>query len=231
MITLCVGLDTKKIKSDVRGRAEGTELVVFGEGAESFERVPSYLASRGLFSEKVTLLLDRPLDDGAGKRVLEEYAHPLNTSEVAVFVVVPTLSATEKKLFPKGITEERYDAKEVKPAPRPNVFAFTNAVMRADKKNAWLGYHTLLVGGSAAEEIHGALLWAVRSALLAAKTQSPDEAGLKPFVFSKSKRFADTLGVARVEAWSRELIAAYHKARSGEGTLELNLEKFLLEKV
>ena len=69
------------------------------------------------------------------------------------------------------------------------------------------------------------------SVLLAGKTKNATDAGLKPFVYSKSKQMVEKTGLSHFEMLSRHLVATYHQARAGEGELELGLEKLLLEKV
>ncbi|MFQ5540726.1 MAG: hypothetical protein ACE5F4_00550 [Candidatus Paceibacteria bacterium] len=229
MLFVFTGSDTARAKKEARKLGKEGAVVVFGEGGEPFERAPEYLGIQGLFAPKATLIIDRPFETSEGKALLKEHANALHESDADVFIIAPSLSAADKKLIPKGAELKMFDiSNRQHSVPRPNVFAFTDAVLKGDRKDAWIGYRRLIMSGVAPEEIHGALSWAVRSALIAAKTKNATEAGLKPFVFGKSQRFASALGVERVEVLSRALVAAYHEARSGHGTMALNLEYLLL---
>jgi len=231
MLYVFTGTDTARAKTEARTRTKKAELVVFGEGALNIELAPSYLASQGLFTPAFALMLDRPLDSAESKALLKEHAKAFHESAVPVFIIAPTLSAVDKKLFPKGVVFEEFAVKGAKEAPRPNVFAFTDTVLKGDRKAAWIQYRKLIAAGIVPEEIHGTLSWAARSVLIAGKTNSAAEAGLKPFVFTKSKRVFDKLGAARAESLSRELVHTYHHARMGKGNLELKLEQLILEQI
>jgi len=230
MLYIFTGSDTAKAKAEARKLAKDAAVVVFGEGGEPFESAMSYVGSQGLFSPKVVLLMDRPLEDANGKQLIEESAKDLQKADIEVFVIAPKLSAVEKKLFPKGAEFKEFEIKGQPEYVRPNVFGLTDAFLAGDKKKTWIGYRKLIAEGVQPEEIHGVLLWAVRSTLLAVKTKSAEEAGLKPFVYTKSKRAGEALGLGKVEQYSRDLVGAYHHARMGKGTLEMNLEVLILSK-
>ena len=227
MLHLFIGINTAAAKTRARKSVRG-EAVFFGEGAHAFETALTYLSSRGLFSENITLILDRPFETTEGKALLEAHAQALHESSVDVYVIETSLSAEQKKFFPKNATVEDFGKAEKEERLLP--FALSDAFMSGDRKNAWIEYQKLMSHGMTPEEIHGTLSWVVRSALLAAKTKSATEAGLKPFVYTKSKRVAEKHGIAHVEELSRRLVALYHSARAGEGALALLLESFLLEK-
>jgi len=230
MLYVFTGTNTAKAKAEARKLSKKAEMVMFGEGGEPFERAPSYLGSSGLFVPEVALIIDRPLETAEGKELIETHAEALHKASLSVFVIAPKLSVVEKKLFPKGVEFKEFESKGKVEYVRPNVFGFTDAFLAGNKKQMWIGYRKLLSEGVVVEEIHGALMWAVRSALISAKTKSATEAGLKPFVYTKSKRVAEKLGVEKIEQYSRELVGGYHRARMGDGNLEMNLEMLLLEK-
>lgn len=227
MLHLFLGVDAARAKIKAKSLADG-ELVVCGEGAHEFHEALSYLESQGLFSHTVTLLLDRPLESKEGRELIKEHGEALNASDTDVFVIETALSSEDKKLFPKSVPVTEFGKKvaEVRPLP----FALTDFFMAGDRKRAWIEYQTLLRAGVSPEEIHGTLSWAVRSALLSGKATSPDEAGLKPFVYNKSRRSLEKLGVAYVEQLSRSLVSLYHRARAGEGDMALGIELLLLKK-
>ena len=230
MLYVFVGLDVARAKSEARKLSKKAEVFVVGAGAEAFSLAPQIALSSGLFSPTTAVIVDRPFDSPEGKELISVYADMLHKSSVPVFIITPTLLATEKKLFPKGAEFQNFDVTQGKEVNRPNVFAFTDSFLSNDRKKAWLHYQKLLSSGISPEEIHGALLWAVRSTLIAGKTQSATEAGLKPFVYTKSKRTAERLGMTYIENMSRELVSVYHRARSGEGTIALGIEHMILEK-
>lgn len=230
MLYVLTGSDTIKAKARALVLAKGFELVRFGDGGETFANVLGYLSSQGLFAPKVALLLDRPLDDTEGKLLLTEHAEQLAKGKALVLVIEPVLSAPTLKSLGKNATIERFEEKEKPQTPLPNVFALTDAFAAGDRKTSWMLYRRLIEAGSAPEEIHGALTWQARALVLASKSKSAEEAGLKSFVYGKAKRAGARLGEAGTVALSRELVSLIHKARSGEGGLGELLEAFLLKK-
>ena len=227
MINLFVGIDVVAAKAKARNDATG-EVVVFGEGEQPFETALAYLHSQGLFSPHLTLIFDRALESAEGKNLFKESAGTLHTHPAQVFVIETALSAEDKKLFPKGITPVDFGKKETEERLLP--FALSDAFLRGDRKGAWVEYHKLLLGGVSPEEIHGTLSWGVRSALIALKTKSAAEAGLKPFVYTKSKRVGEQRGVENITQLSRSLVAVYHRARAGAVDMTLGMEGLILEK-
>jgi len=113
-------------------------------------------------------------------------------------------------LAKKGITvEQSKEPKKDSAAKEPtNVFALANAFGARDRKKMWLLLVQALRADTAPEAIAGMLHWKVRD-MLAKKT---------PGKFT----------VEELKNISRELVALYHDAHRGGGSLELLLERFVL---
>ncbi len=109
-----------------------------------------------------------------------------------------------------------------------NIFPLTDAIGARDKRNAWIVYEQALASGMVADEIFWRVMWGVKSLLLAAKTESAEEAGLNPFVYKKSKSFLENWKLEELENLSESLVVGYHNARRGIGEMETMIEKVLL---
>lgn len=231
MLYVLTGSDIVKAKTRAAALSKGYEVVRFGEVGEPFQNVLGYLSARGLFAPKVALVLDRPLQDPEGKVLFEEHGKELMEGDALVVVIEDEMNAATKKKIPKDAKIETFDLAEKTDAPPPNVFALTDAFAEGNRKNAWVLYRRLIKTGSAPEEIHGALMWQARALVLASKTKNAEEAGLKPFVYSKAKRATSRLGIDGAEELSRSLVHLVHQSRLGGGDLEDLLEAFLLKKI
>jgi DNA polymerase III delta subunit len=231
MLYVLTGSDVMKAKARAAALSKGHEVVRFGEGGEPFARVLGYVGARGLFAPKIALLLDRPSEDVDGKTLLAEHAEDFVRAAMPVIVIEPVLDTATKKAVSKHADIEEFGLPREHEAPLPSVFALTDAFASGDRKTAWILYRKLIENGSAAEEIHGALAWQARAMVLASKTKSAAEAGLKPFVYVKAKRAASRLGEEETENLSRELVRILHSSRMGGGDLEDLLEAFLLKRV
>ncbi len=230
MLYVLTGSDADAIKKRVAALSKGYELVRFGEGGEPLARALGYIGARGLFAPKIALLLDRPSESEEGKALIEEHAKDFAEADMPIIVIETALNAAQKKAFGKGTEIEEFEGKIKEETPPPSVFALTDAFAAGDRKKSWILFRQLIESGSAPEEIHGALSWQARAMVLASKTKSADEAGLKPFVYSKAKRTVSKMTDEQTENISRELVSILHASRMGGGDLEDLLEAFLLKK-
>lgn len=221
-----------KAKVEALKRAKGREVVRFGEGGEPFANVGGYLGQQGMFAPQVALILDRALESAEGKELIIEQAETLIDADALVIDIETKVDAITKKKLAKGIKIEVFGGEEAtadEPLP-PNVFALTDAFAAGDRKGAWVTYRTLINAGAQPEEIHGALGWAVRGMVLAGKTKSATEAGMKDYPYKKAKGAVARIGLPQAEQLSRDLVALIHDSRKGQGDLEDLLEVFLLKK-
>jgi hypothetical protein len=84
------------------------------------------------------------------------------------------------------------------------------------------------MNGSEPEEIHGILFWQVKSLLGISQSRTADEAGVKPFVWSKSQQFLRNYSQEELKKISSEMVSLYHLSRIESGNLEDSLEEFVL---
>lgn len=230
MLHILTGSDTMKAKARAMAIAKGYELVRFGEGAEAFANVLGYLGASGLFSKKIALLLERPSESEDGTALLSEHAKDFTEADMPVIVIEPDIDSGVLKNLRMVAAVEEFESEEKEEVPAPSVFALTDAFASGNRKDSWVLYRKLIASGSAPEEVHGALSWQARAMVLASKTKSAAEAGLKPFVYSKAKRASARLGEVETENLSRGLVRLLHESRMGGGHLEDLLEVFLLRK-
>lgn len=229
MLTILIG-DGVALKREAIQLAVGREIVRFGEGGESFTALPAYLEQRGMFTPALALILDRPFDDEyASSFLLDEKS--VVSADALLIVIQPDFSAALKKKLPKGaVVVDHGGEVSKKDEPRPNAFPLADALLMGERKQAWLHYRALIDAGISAEEIHGTLAWSARSVILAFKTKSAAEAEMSPYPYQKAQRVAARSTLSEAEARSHELVSLYHRARRGEGPLEVLLEVFLLKK-
>lgn len=231
MLKFFIGTDGAAAKSAASMLAKGTEVVRFGEGGELFSNVLGFLGQRGMFATKLTLILDHPLDDADGEALVEAHIKDFSDADADVIIIEDSLPAALKKKIPTSAEVKLFDLPLApEPEPPPNVFALTDAFTAGDRKRAWVTYRTLVESGVEPEEVHGALAWSVRSMVLAAKTKSAAEAGMKDYPYRKAKSAVQKIGLPKAEALSTELVDLYHHSRMGRGDLEELVEVFLLKK-
>ncbi len=109
-----------------------------------------------------------------------------------------------------------------------NIFNLADAFGKKDKKNLWVLYQKAKMRNIPDEEIHGILNWQLRSMLIAQKTKTAQESGLKPFVFNKSLRFSKNFDDGELEKLSSKLVSIYHDTRRGLCEFDVEMERFVL---
>lgn len=114
-------------------------------------------------------------------------------------------------------------------------FDFTNALGEKNKKLLWTLYQDALAEEVHLEEIHAMFFWQVKAMLATIKCEDAVEAGLNPFVYSKSKNYAKNFGKnteeveSKLKEMSKKLFEIYHEAHRGKIDFAVALEKFILE--
>jgi hypothetical protein len=124
------------------------------------------------------------------------------------------------------ITEEK--TVSTKPAKNFSAFSLADALIERDKKRLWVLFREAVSRGYKIEELHGILFWQTKTILLAHKTSSAKEAGLKPFPYQK----ASSAKKKYTQKESEDLLHAFSQAilegRSGTSSFENSLERVIL---
>ena len=181
--------------------------------------------STGLFAEHHIVVLDRVFYALESENVIES----MKDSEHVFIIFEDKLQKEDLKYLQKNSekSEEFNEPKPDKKDSRKNFFALTDAVCSGDKKRSWMLYRELIDDGASAEEIQPMLFWQIKTMLIASESKNAVEAGLKPFVFTKSRRGTEKYGKERVRELSRKIVNALYDSRQGKN-LENELEKILL---
>lgn len=109
-----------------------------------------------------------------------------------------------------------------------NIFTLTDALASRDKKNAWILYRKAIAAGMVPEEIFWKLVWQVKSLMLASRTKTAEEAGMKAYPYSKAKGYLQKWPEGELEQLSEKLVIGYHECRLGKEEMETLIEKVLL---
>jgi len=217
-----------KVLESKRPNSEIFEILASGWNKDHFD---SLLKSQGLFDKKsIIVLKDVCSESDDIKSHVEKQLEEVSTSE-NVFVFV------ESKLdikFLNSIKKVSKQTIEVKNQPKkdwrnPNDFALADAFGRRDAKSAWSFFNEGLMKGLEPEKLHGLIFWQLKTMLLASCTNSPVEADLSPFPYSKAKNFSKNFSNEELRVLSGKLVSLYHESRLGGRPLETSIEKFLLE--
>lgn len=234
MLYLFYGTDRNKALSKAltiidKKLSEKKDAVVFKVEQENVtsDLLIELCGGQGLFEQKFIVHLKDLFQDENSKNVLSTYLKDIAESE-NVFIL--TEGALLKKDFSKiekhaekvweHVLKEKVEVKE-------NIFGITNYLLARDKKNIWIEYHKLRET-FVPEEIHGTLFWAFKNVALAARSKTPADSGLKPFVYSNAKRATEKYSSEEIEEKLWELTKILGDSRRGGGELDVLLEKWML---
>jgi len=163
------------------------------------------------------------------KDLLEEVLAMCKESENVFLFVEGALDTKTKKLFEVS-AEKVWECESGKEITKEvfNTFALTDALLARNRGKAWVLYEEAKRKGVTPEEVHGVLWWQLKTMLLVSKTQSATEAGVKPFVYSKTKKGLVHFAQKEVEGLVQKLLDTYTQSRKGKIELSIGLEQFLL---
>ncbi|MBI4087000.1 hypothetical protein HY416_03415 [Candidatus Kaiserbacteria bacterium] len=173
------------------------------------------------------ILLDTPSERADALDAVVALAQALAESPNIFVLLEGKLLAPQAKEL-KKYAEQYEEVAGSAPGERFNVFALADALARRDKKSLWVLLLRAQHAGLSSEEIIGTLFWQIKTMRLAAKTKNADEAGLKPFVYTKSKRGAQIFKPGELDLLSRSLVSLYHDAHLGKLDIDLALERWVL---
>lgn len=203
-------------------------------GNFNFDRLEEMIGGQGLFENKQIVFFDNVLEDKEMKGAILEKIKEIGESPNAfIFLERKVDKATIEKIEKRAekVQEFKFAGNEGKikeSKEKFNTFSLADVFGRRDKKNLWVLYQEALSQGVAPEEINGVLFWQLKSMIVANKSKSANESGLKPHVFQKSKSFARNYTEEEMKKMSSALVSVYHDSRRGIHDFEISLEMFIL---
>lgn len=235
MIYFFYGQNDKKEKAVASARESllkkypGANVFIVPEEEWNKERIEELTLSQGLFGDQHIIVSKNILRN---EEIFENIKENIKAIKESPNIFIFNEDDVTKKI--SGVIEkyaekvEVFEEKNPKKAERFNMFALTDALGARDKKRSWILLTKAFDGGMETEEAHGMIFWQIKSLILASKSQNAIDAGLQPFVFSKSKGYSKNFKDGELEKISSNLISMYHNAHRGKHDFKLALERFVL---
>lgn len=200
-------------------------------------RLDELLSGGGLFDDKRIIVCENAFDTGDNdddtngaddssehliRRLPDMNASLHHCVIIAKKANKKILSALEKA----GASVEKFSTESKKDV---SVFALADALGEKDKKKLWVLLQKEIQKGTEAEGLTGTLFWKVKTMILAKHARSASEAGLAPFVWSKTTAHAKKWTDAELVALSSKLVRVFHDGHAGEAEPYATLEAFVLD--
>ena len=236
MLFLIYGNDFEKARAkareliaDLLKKRPGAEVFRLEDEMVNASKLDELSGSQGLFQRKYIVFADNVFRSEEAKEIVLGKLKSLAESENIFIFLEDELGRGDLKELEKFAEKvQRFSgvAKKEKPF---NVFSLTEMLGRRDKRGLWVLYQKALAQGLAPEGIHGVLFWQIKAMLAAVLVKSAAEAGFKPFVFQKLRAFAKNYSVPELKNLSAKMVAVYHNSRRTGPSLDIALEKLILE--
>ena len=208
----------RDIISSLQKRKEGVQVIKIQEGGEGYA-LDDIVYAQGLFSQKYIVCID--------SMCFMEKAQTMADSSHIFLLYIEKLNAKQLSTYTKHAkTIQEYKTKEIK-ASNIN-FNLADALVQKNRKRAWQLFRQVVLEGHSPEEIQGVLAWQLDALHKVMQSTSATASGLKPFVYSKLKKYKEKYSLEEVQNKSWECIQINADAHRGEHDYMLRLEKFIL---
>jgi len=213
-------------------RAKSPDALYIRVTEENYEEFDfsELVSAQALFKNEYIVLLDGLLQDELTQSEVLNFVKDFAESSNLFFILDSKIkSPTLKKLEKYAAKIQKFE--KIKSSVKKEVFnsfSLTDAFAEHNKKKLWTLFWEAKSHGVSDEEIHGLFFWIVKSMILATNASSAESAGLKPFVFNKSRTFARNFSNSDLKKLSKDLTALPHESRRRGLPLGVSLEKLIL---
>lgn len=168
-------------------KREGAEYIYLSP-AVTYHSLEELLLGQGLFEQKYIVFCDEMLHDFSGQHMANNLSLYAGSPHMFVVFEPSLVVKDEKKLVTAGAVIKRCGEKKVATEDVRPVFAFIDVFLRGNREKSFASLHSLLESGVLASSVLNMLLWQLRMLVLVSKSDSAASAGVKPFVYTKTKK-------------------------------------------
>jgi DNA polymerase III delta subunit len=237
MLYIYYGTDTGKARAKVRATvnallAKNPDALNFRITDDTFAEYDfdELTQSQALFKNEYIAVFENILAGEHAEIFIDNLA-ALKDSKHLFFVLEEKLTAPVRKKLEKHSEQIQEFEKKEKMAEKFNVFALTDALGARDREKLWVMFHQAKQNGTSDEELHGLFFWMLKTMCIAQGARSPEEAGMKPYPFKKAKGFLRNYTEAQLKEHIAVLATLPQKSRRNGASLDIALERFILESV
>ncbi len=237
MIYFYVGNNHIKIKEGYnklllalnKKKKDATVIRINSDNWDEFP-IESLMNGQSLFGGSYIVLLQKTMENTEIKEEIIRRIKEIKASpNIFIFIEENLNTAELKKIENNSQNFFLFNNTEKKGDIKFNVFSIADAFGNRNKKTLWMLYIKALELGIAPEEIHGIIFWQIKSIYLALSSEDATSSGLKPFVYSKSKKYGDNYSLNEIVLLSGNMVSILHESRRGGTELAHALEKLILE--
>jgi DNA polymerase III delta subunit len=221
----------RKLVSDLQVKHSDAYFGEFTSDNFSSSIIDEYTQGQGLFYGKSILFINRISEK---KEVLELFLDRIEDVKGSdnVFILLEgKLNADTKRKIGKYADKTLVsDVKADDSMSRKefNIFALADAIGSRDRNKSWSIYREAVDNGMEIESILGTIFWQLKSMIIAMSVSTVKDSGLNPFVYNKSKRYAENFSRDELQNMFDKVVDIYHDSHRGIVNGEVELERLLL---
>ncbi|HMO78744.1 MAG TPA: hypothetical protein PJ997_01405 [Candidatus Paceibacterota bacterium] len=225
---------SSKLVDDLLSKKPNSEVFKINNlNLENFS-LDELIGGQSLFSKKYIVIFSGIISNEENSdKILEKISNIKKSENIFIFCEnflkkekLKILQTESHKFLEFKKTESNKDTKS-KSFQKLNAFSLADYFGQRDVRKMWLCY-LKLIKNSQPEELHGILWWQLKIMILASKTNSAQHADLKPFVYSKAKKYSNNFTFSELQNISDKMVEIYHESHRGGANLSIRLEKFIL---
>jgi len=184
---------------------------------------------QGLFEKKHIIVFDTVLSESRTQETILERIKDIAGSEnVFIFLEGELSKQIVAKLSKYAARAQVFENEQKQKKATFNIFSLSDALLQRDRKLLWVLFHKAKIYSVSDEEIHSILFWQARVLASTFRAKNASEAGLSPFVFSKSRGFSGKWSIVECDALLDDLLVIFHDARRGKRDFGIALERVII---
>jgi len=184
------------------------------------------LGATSLFGGEQWFIIDTPSNEPELQTAVCDSLAAMAASANTFLVIEGALLAADRKRYEThAASTQQFTAAK---SERFNLFALAEAYTARDKRKLWVLLQEARLSGARPEEIIGILWWQSKALRLAAATASAEDAGMKPFPYSKAQQALRNFAPGELERSAQTLLALYHDGHAGVSDIDTALEVWVL---
>lgn len=191
---------SKQVVASCRKKRPDAEYFVLSPPT-SPRSLEELLHGQGLFETKHIVFCDEVLTDTVCANHLFAQLSAYVTSPHMFILFEPNLSTVAKRKLTKGGAVVQESKKKAERADTRRLFSFTDTLLKRDSTVSFTALHTLMRSGETPDAVVRIILWQLRVLAAVEHSGSAEEAGVKPFVYTKAVQANKTLAVSGISAY------------------------------
>jgi predicted nuclease of predicted toxin-antitoxin system len=198
----------------------------------SDEILEEFINAQGLFVVKNIILLSGVFSDIKSDFVFLNLEKIQESENIFIFIEGEINQRVLEQIESAGGKVQKFKNSNLNKRNQKDnkIFEIADSFGRRDKKNLWIKYQELLLH-SGASEILNIVWWQIKAIKSAMISNNASDAGLSPFVYTKSKSFSRNFSPKEIDNLIVEILNIQNESYHDDNIIKEKLEILFLKKI